>query len=241
MRNRYFLMKNVLAHKTSKRKCKSIPQKHNKNNGKVKEIQRASILEPQNKQREPATQISIILILTQAKQHFSIQLGVRKWHRKALRNALPISQNSYKINVNHLKWKLEPRKCYDHLCAERSPLMPDSLRISSYSRKSMQVIKNVIQRVPARLEKLLKTIGNNTNTFKTKTLSKGKLTSRGAELASGVTNQHLLMRHLCATYAPLIRKFWPGYSAQNWRTRVGTNSFAKCIGNPCNSMPKYMY
>ena len=135
MRNRYFLMKNVLAHKTSKRTCKSIPQKHNKNNGKVKEIQRASILEPQNKQREPATQISIILILTQAKQHFSIQLGVRKWHRKALRNALPISQNSYKINVNHLKWKLEPRKCYDHLCAERSPLMPDSLRISSYSRK----------------------------------------------------------------------------------------------------------
>ena len=102
MRNRYFLMKNVLAHKTSKRKCKSIPQKHNKNNGKVKEIQRASILESQNKQREPATQISIILILTQAKQHFSIQLGVRKWHRKALRNALPISQNSYKINVNQI-------------------------------------------------------------------------------------------------------------------------------------------
>ena len=145
------------------------------------------------------------------------------------------------MKSNYIYKNRAARKCYDHLCAERSPLMHDSLRISSYSRKSMQIIKNVIQRVPARLEKLLKTIGNNTNTFKTKTLSKGKLTSRGAELASGVTNQHLLMRHLCATYAPLIRKFWPGYSAQNWRTRVGTNSFAKCIGNPCNSMPKYMY
>ena len=102
MRNRHLFMKNALAHKTSKRKRKSIPQKHNENNGN-KRIQRTSILEPQNKQREPATQISTILILTQAKQHFSIQLGVRKWHRKALRNALPISQNSYKINVNHLK------------------------------------------------------------------------------------------------------------------------------------------
>ena len=137
MRNRYFLMKNVLAHKTSKRKCKSIRQKHNKSNGKVKEIQRASILEPQNKQREPATQISIILILTQAKQHFSIQLGVRKRHRKALRNALPISQNSYKTDVNHLKWK-HFRKANWHqgglswrlgsqisiyLCATYAPLM----------------------------------------------------------------------------------------------------------------------
>ena len=103
MRNRLFILKDVLAHKTSKRKRKSSPQKYNKSNGKGKEIRRASIHEPQNKQREPATQISIILILTQAKQHFSIQLGVRKWHRKALRNALPISQNSYKINVNHLK------------------------------------------------------------------------------------------------------------------------------------------
>ena len=231
MRNRYFLMKNVLAHKTSKRKCKSIPQKQNKSNGKVKEIQRASILEPQNKQREPATQISIILILTQAKQHFSIQLGVRKWHRKALRNALPISQNSYKINVNHLKWKLEPRKCYDHLCAERSPLMPDSLRISSYSRKSMQIIKNVIQRVPARLEKLLKTIGNNTNTFKTKTLSKGKLTSRGAELASGGHKSAFtyapLMRHLCAAHTKSLARHTQGLS-------ITSNSYQK-LQNSWNS------
>ena len=68
----------------------------------------------------------------------------------------------------------------------------------------MQIIKNVIQRVPARLEKLLKTIGNNTNTFKMKTLSKGKLTSRGAELASGVTNQHLLMRHLSAAHTKIL-------------------------------------
>ena len=96
-----FFMKNVLAHKTSKRKRKSIPQKHNKNNGKAKEIQRASILEPQNKQREPATQISTILILTQATQHFSIQVRVRRWHRKALRNALPISQKILQEQVNH--------------------------------------------------------------------------------------------------------------------------------------------
>ena len=100
MRNRHLLLKNAIAHNTSKRKRKSIPQKHNKSNGKVKEIHRAAILEPQNKQREPATQNSTILILTQAKQHFSIQLGVRKRHRKALRNALLISQTGYKINVN---------------------------------------------------------------------------------------------------------------------------------------------
>ena len=176
MRNRYFLMKNVLAHKTSKRKCKSIPQKHNKSNGKVKEIQRASILEPQNKQREPATQISTILILTQAKQHFSIQLGMRKWHRKALRNALPISQNSYKINVNHLKWKLEPRKCYDHLCAERSPLMHESLRISGYSRKlritlpilqnSYKINANHLKCNPACTRQIRKTFKNNRKQYK---------------------------------------------------------------------------
>ena len=101
MRNRLFILTDVLAHKTSKRKRKSIQQKHNKNSGQVKQIQRASILEPQNKQRETATQISTILILTQAKQHFSIQVRVRKRHRQALRNVLPISQNSYKTNVNH--------------------------------------------------------------------------------------------------------------------------------------------
>ena len=45
MRSRHVCMKNALAHKTSKRKRKSILQKHNKSNGKVKEIQRVSILE----------------------------------------------------------------------------------------------------------------------------------------------------------------------------------------------------
>ena len=104
MRNRLFILKDALAHKTSKRKRKSILQKHNKSDRKVKEIQRVSILEPQNKQREPATRISTILILTQAKQHFSIQLRVPKRARKALRSALPNSQSSYKINVNQIRY-----------------------------------------------------------------------------------------------------------------------------------------
>ena len=36
------------------------------------------------------------------------------------------------------------------------------------------------------------------------TLSKGELTSRGAELASGDANQHLLMRHLCAAHTKIL-------------------------------------
>ena len=104
----------MLAHKTSKRKRKFILQKRSKSNGKVNKIQRASILEPQNKQPETRNRISTKLILTQAKQRFSIQVRVQKWQR--------------------------------NLCKKPS-------RFHKIVIKSMQIIQNVTQRVPAGLEK----------------------------------------------------------------------------------------
>ena len=37
--------------------------------------------------------------------------------------------------LTYIYKKRGPPKCYDHLCAEPHPVMRDSLRISSYSRK----------------------------------------------------------------------------------------------------------
>ena len=84
----------------------------------------------------------------------------------------PLMRRSYQIAWAHL-WDCPPRvetmtmtmngtniyllkkrgapKCYDHLCAEPHPVMRDSLRISSYSRKlcCMQITQGkAIKKVP---------------------------------------------------------------------------------------------
>ena len=124
MRNRLFILTDVLAHKTSKRKRKSISHRYNKTNGKVNNFQNAFVLEPQNRQREPATSISRILILTQAKQHYSSQERVRKWQRKSLQSAFQIWGCGWGAGLAH------PSQNEVYLCAAYAPLMRRSYQIA---------------------------------------------------------------------------------------------------------------
>ena len=65
-----------------------------------------------------------MLILTQATQHFSIQVRVRKWQRKSLQSAFQIWGCGWGAGLAH------PSQNEVYLCAAYAPLMRRSYQIA---------------------------------------------------------------------------------------------------------------